>query len=122
MKAWSSQDPEGMAACYEEAASLTINGATPSTGRVELAATAAGYMEAFPDLSVRVDHVLVAGDSAFWAWTLTGTNTGPRGTGHRVRVSGIEVWTIGASGLVANSIGFYDAATYERQVAHGIDG
>lgn len=121
-KAWSSQDPEGMAACYEETASLTINGGTPSTGRVELAATAASYMEAFPDLSVSVDHVLVAGNSAFWVWTLTGTNTGPGGTGHRVRVSGIEVWTISSSGLVANSIGYYDAATYERQLAHGIEG
>ena len=121
-KAWSSQDPEGMAACYEETASLTINGGTPSTGRVELAATAASYMEAFPDLRVSVDHVLVAGNSAFWVWTLTGTNTGPGGTGNRVRVSGIEVWTISDSGLVANSIGYYDAATYERQLAHGIEG
>src|SRR5947207_9262619 len=34
-------------------------------------------------------------------------------------VSGIEVWTIGHSGLVANSIGYYDAATYERQLAYG---
>jgi uncharacterized protein (TIGR02246 family) len=119
-KAWSSQDPEGMAACYEESASLTINRGMPSTGRVELAATAASYMGAFPDLRVSVDQVLVAGNSAFWAWTLTGTNTGPGGTGHRVRVSGIEAWTIGDSGLVANSIGYYDAATYERQLAHGV--
>ncbi len=120
--AWSSHDAEGMAACYEDTASLTINGGAPSTGRVELAATAASYMEAFPDLRVSVDQVLVAGDSAFWVWTLTGTNTGRGGTGNRVRVSGIEVWTIGSSGLVSNSVGYYDAATYERQLAHGIEG
>ena len=120
--AWSSQDAKGMAACYEDTASLTINGGAPSTGRVELAATAASYMEAFPDLRVSVDQVLVAGDSAFWVWTLTGTNTGPGGTGNRVRFSGIEVWTIGSSRLVSNSVGYYDAATYERQLAHGIEG
>jgi uncharacterized protein (TIGR02246 family) len=120
-KAWSSQDPEGMASCYEDTASLTINRGKPSTGRAELAATAASYMQAFPDLQVSVDRVLVAGDSVFWAWTLTGANTGPGGTGNRVRVSGIEVWTIGASGLVANSVGYYDADTYERQLAHGIE-
>ena len=28
----------------------------------------------------------------------------------------------GASGLVANSIGYYDGATYERQIDHGIEG
>ena len=61
-RAWSSQDPEGVASCYEENASLTINRGKPSTGRAELAATAAGYMEAFPDLRVSVDHVLVAGE------------------------------------------------------------
>jgi hypothetical protein len=36
-------------------------------------------------------------------------------------VSAIEVWTLGASGSVANSIGVYDADTYERQLAHGIE-
>ncbi len=110
-----------MAACYEETASLTINGGVPATGRAELAATAASYMEAFPDLRVSVNSVLVAGGSVFWAWTLGGTNTGSGGTGNRVRVSGIELWTIGESGLVANSIGFYDADTYDRQLAHGIE-
>jgi hypothetical protein len=63
----------------------------------------------------------VAGDSVFWVWTLTGTNTGPGGSGNRVRVSGIEVWTMGESGLVANSVGYHDGATYERHVAHGIE-
>jgi hypothetical protein len=32
------------------------------------------------------------------------------------------VGKIGVSGLVADSTGYYDAVTYERQVAHGIDG
>ena len=104
-----------MAACYEEMASLTINGGTPSTGRVELAATARSYMDAFPDLNVSVDHVLVAGDAVFWAWTITGANNGPGGTGHRVRVSGIEVWTIGSSGLVSNSIGYHNAERLSRK-------
>lgn len=120
--AWSSQDPEGVAACYEPTASLTINNGTPATGHIELAATAASYMEAFPDLQVSVDHLHVAGDSAFWVWTLTGTNNGPGGTGKKVRVSGIEVWRIGSSGLVANSIGYYDATCYEHQLVNGIDG
>jgi hypothetical protein len=78
-------------------------------------------MEAVPDLAVSTDHVHVAGGAVFWVWTLTGANSGPGGTGHRVRVSGIEVWTIGESGLVAISIGYYDAAAYDRQVAHGIE-
>jgi hypothetical protein len=42
------QDPAGVAGWYEETAPLTISNGAPATGRVELAATAAGYMEAFP--------------------------------------------------------------------------
>ncbi len=117
----STDEGEGVASCYEQTASLTINRGIPSTGRAELAATAASFMQTFPDLHVSVDHVLVAGDSVFWVWTLTGTNRGPGGTGNPVRVSGIEVWTMDASGLVANSIGYYDAGIYERQLAHCIE-
>ena len=117
--AWSSQDPEGVAACYEETASLTINNRTPAIGRPALVAAAKSYMETSPDLAVSLDHLHVAGDSVFWVWTLTGTNAGPGGSGNAVRVSGIEVWKMGESGLVASSIGYYDAATYERQLDQG---
>ena len=58
-----------------------------------------------------------------YKWTLEGTNTGPGGTGNRVRISGFEEWRIGNDGLVAAaSLGNYDAAEYQRQVDHGIDG
>ena len=55
-------------------------------------------------------------------WTLTGTNTGPDGTGKRVRINGYEEWRMGADGLVAESKGHFDAAEYERQLTHGVDG
>jgi hypothetical protein len=111
-----------MARCYEETASLTINGGVPATGRTELAATAGAYMAEFPDLAVSVDHVHVAGPTVFWVWTLTGTNTGPGGSGNRVRISGVEVWTMGPSGLIAGAVGHYDNADYDRQLAGAIDG
>ena len=78
-------------------------------------------MRDLPDMIVTMDDVTHESDGTKFHWTLTGTNTGPGGTGTRVRVSGIEVWTIGSSGLVSNSIGYYDAATYERQLSHGIE-
>ena len=118
--AWSNQDPQGMASCYEERGSQSINDGPPVVGRAELAAVAASYMAAFPDLKISLDHLLVAGNAAFFVWTLTGTNTGPRGTGKPVRVSGIEVWEMGESGLIAKSRGYYDAAAYEHQLVHGL--
>jgi len=94
-----------MASCYEEAGWQSINDGPPAEGRVALAAVAASYMEAFPDLQVSLDQLLTAGDSAFFVWTLTGTNTGPCGTGNSVRVSGIEVWKMGDETIVW---GLYD--------------
>ena len=38
------------------------------------------------------------------------------GTGNRVRISGLEEWTIDDDGLVAESQGHYDEAEYERQL------
>jgi hypothetical protein len=49
-------------------------------------------------------------------WTFTGTNTGPGGTGNRVRISGYEQWKIDNAGLIAESSGHFDAAEYEQQV------
>lgn len=117
-RAWSTGDPEGMASCYEAiTGQQSINDGPPAIGREKLAEVAAAYMEAFPDLQVSLDQLLVAGNAAFFVWTLTGTNTGPGGTGNPVRVSGIEVWEMGESGLIAQSRGYYDAVEYERQLA-----
>ena len=53
-------------------------------------------------------------------WTLTGTNTGPGGTGKHVRISGYELWQLDEDGLISDSKGHFDAAEYERQVLHGV--
>jgi hypothetical protein len=55
-------------------------------------------MTAFPDMRLVMDEVLVQGNRIEYHWTLIGTNTGPGGAGHRVRIRGFEVWQIGADG------------------------
>ena len=75
-------------------------------------------MTAFPDLVVSMDDLVEVGGSIQYKWTLEGTNTGPGGTGNRVRISGHEEWRIGPDGLIAESLGHYDAAEYQRQIEH----
>jgi predicted ester cyclase len=77
------------------------------------------FMVAFPDLRVVMDDIVVQGDRAVYHWTLSGTHTGPGGTGSRVRISGFEVWRIGEHGLIAESRGHFDSADYRRQLLHG---
>ena len=115
--AWRSQDAASVASFFSESGSLRINDGTPSVGRPAITAAVQGFMTAFPDLVVVMDSLSVDGDHAVYHWTLTGTNTGPGGTGKAVRLSGREEWTMGADGLIASSLGHFDEAEYKRQLA-----
>ena len=115
--AWSGGNPEALASFYTEDGSLTVNDGTPSRGRQAITATAGAFMEAFPDMVVRLDSVDLEGQHAIFRWTWTGTNTGPGGTGNAVEISGYEVWTLSADALIKESKGHYDEAEYQRQVS-----
>lgn len=119
--AWNSQDPASVAAFFSEEGSLTINGGSPSEGREAIAAVAAGFMTAFPDMELVMDDVHVQGDRAVYQWTFSGTNTGPGGTGKHVRFSGFEVWQIGSDNLIQRSRGYFDTAVYQHQLEAGVD-
>lgn len=71
---------------------------------------------------VAMDGVGFQGDRAVHRWALTGTHTGPGGSGKAVRSSGHEEWTLGADGLIAKSKGHFDEAEYERQLRGGSRG
>jgi predicted ester cyclase len=114
--AWCSQDAASVAAFFSPGGSLTINGGTPARGRPAITEAAQGFMTAFPDLRVCMDDLLEEPGKVIFRWTLEGTNSGPGGTGARVRISGFEQWRMGDDGLVAESLGTFDAADYQRQV------
>jgi uncharacterized protein (TIGR02246 family) len=120
-KAWCSQDAASVAAFYSPRGSLTVNAGAPAVGRDAITEVARGFMTSFPDLKVILDDVVVQGDEVVYRWTLLGTHSGPGGTGHRVRISGFEVWQIGADGLIAESQGHFDSDAYQRQIEHGFD-
>jgi uncharacterized protein (TIGR02246 family) len=120
--AWCSQDPSSVAAFFAEKGSLTINDGPPAVGRAAIAEAARGFMQAFPDLVVKLDAVMIERDHDVYRWTLTGRNTGPGGTGRSVRISGYEEWTFAPDGLIADSRGHFDQADYDRQLGKGPPG
>jgi len=95
-----------------------MNNNAPAVGR---AAVARGFMRDFPDVIVTMNNVTRDSDGTKFHWTLTGTNTSPRGTGNRARITGYELWSIENDGLIAESKGHFDTAEYERQLKHGVD-
>ena len=119
--AWCSQDPASVAEHYALEGSLTINGGSPSVGRVAITEAARSFMTAFPDMQVHMNDLPIRDSGIEYHWTLVGTNTGPGGTGNRVRIRGFEEWTIGDDGLIAASQGHYDQREYDRQLEHGVE-
>ena len=120
-EAWCRQNPQKVAAFFAERGSISINNGPPAVGRAAIAEEARGFMTTFPDMIVTMDKVVREPRGTKFHWTLTGTNTGPGGTGKRVRISGYELWKIDNDGLIAESKGHFDSAEYERQHKHGVD-
>jgi predicted ester cyclase len=118
-EAWGSQNPDSVAAFFAEKGSLRVNDGTPAVGRAAIAGEARGFMRTFPDMKVSMDDISRESDGTKFRWTLTGTNTGPGGSGRRVRISGYELWRFDDDGLIENSEGHFDSAEYERQLKDG---
>ncbi len=120
-EAWCSHNPERVAAFFAENGSLKVNDDNPAMGRAAITEIVRGFMRDFPDMIVMFDKLEPRGDAPAFHWTLIGTNTGPGGTGNRVRISGYELWKIDNNGLISESKGYFDSAEYERQLKHGVN-
>lgn len=55
----------------------------------------ASMRTAYPDFNVMMDELIIKDDIIVMRWTLTGTNTGPRGemppTGNKTKISGVNI-------------------------------
>ena len=111
--AWNSGDPGAVADHYAPGKGITINRGAEQFGREAMLAMAGGFMADFPGMTLSCDFHRVAGDRAVFGWTLEGKHAG---TGNFVKVSGWEEWELDDDCRVTNSLGWYDAADYERQV------
>ena len=112
--AWTARDAELVASRYSSTPTFSMNGGDPMTTRAEIAAMAAGFMADFPDLVLSCDNVLAADCHMVYVWTFEGRH---KETGRPVSFSGWEEWDLDTDLKVIKSLGWFDAADYERQVA-----
>jgi len=116
-KAWCEHDPEAVASMYSsDTAGIIINDGEPWVGRAGVEEMARGFISAFPDMLLYMDYLHSAGTHAVFHWTLEGHNTGAGGAGNFVRIPGWEYWRYSDEGLVAASLGHFDAEDYARQI------
>jgi len=114
--AWCSQKSESVAAFFSATGSLKVNANSPAVGREAITKVVQGFMTAFPDMIVAMDSLVTNPNGTEFHWTLTGTNSGPGGTGNKVKVSGFELWHFYKDGLIQESIGSFDVEEYNRQL------
>ena len=112
-----SHEREKVAAFYAKTGTISVNGGPP----VSMAEVARGFMRDFPDMMLTFDKLENMPTGIEFHWTFTGTNTGPGGTGNRIRISGYELWKIDNDGLISESKGRFDATEYGRQLRHGVE-
>lgn len=116
--AWNSKIPENVAAFHTSDSQITINRGEPSVGHDGLTAMAAGFHADVPDLTLRSDGIRGAGNHAVYMWTFTGHDAG---TGNPLTVTGWEEWELDENLKIMSSLGWFDAADYEHQVAGTAD-
>ena len=108
-EAWCSHDAGRVADHYVPGGTIAINGGEPA----EIDEVARSFVVAFPDIDVFMDDLEFKDGVVTYHWTFTGTSAE---TGRRVRIAGSEEWTISDDGLIAQSLGSFDQAEYDRQL------
>ncbi len=118
--AWCSRSSEAVGLCFAENGKSIINDGDPVVGRAAIAEAMQAFFDDFPDLHLKMDDLRSGGNKAIFLWTLTGSNSGPGGTGNSVSISGWQNWRLTDDLLILEADGGYDAVEYDRQVQEGI--
>lgn len=116
-QAWSSGKPEAVVAFYHDDGVITINRGEPIVGRAALLDMVSGFYGEFPGLTVRLEHLRIAGNHVMFGWVLEGKHSE---TGNHVVVPGWEEWDLDDNMKVKISLGWFDAEEYDRQIREGV--
>ncbi len=111
--AWSSGDPDAVAAFFAPHGQICINRGDVLKGTAAIVEMARGFYTEFPDLEVRCDLMRGAGTHCLFAWTLEGHHAE---TKNHVVTGGWEEWELDGDMKVVSSLGWFDAEDYQRQI------
>jgi len=110
--AWCSRDAAAVASFFSPDGTSRDNDGPVHAGRDAVAASAQSFMTTFPDLTLFMDEIGERDGKIVYKWILEGTHCT---TGRHVRIAGSEQWRMGGDGLLAESVGSFDVAEYQRQ-------
>jgi steroid delta-isomerase-like uncharacterized protein len=118
-RGWFDRDPDALAYDHAEHSVVESPAHGRMVGRAAVRAAYATWLEAFPDLKLSHDDVLVEGDRAAVFFTSRGTHTKPFAsippTGRRMEIHGVAVMTF-RDGLIAHERRYYDSTGFLLQI------
>lgn len=112
--AWNAHDPVRVAEWYtEDCYGLDVAIAQPQIGRAGVQRMFEAYYQAFPDLEIRPDDIMVDGERVALFWTAYATHRGPilniPPSGRRVTARGVNRLVL-RDGKVHESLTIWDVA------------
>jgi steroid delta-isomerase-like uncharacterized protein len=112
--AWNSHDPAHVAAHYtEDCYGMDVAIARPQIGRAGVQGMFAAYYQAFPDITITEDDMIVDGDHVALFWTAHATHLGPilniPPSGRPVTARGVNRLVL-QDGLVCETLTIWDVA------------
>ncbi len=116
-QAWCDRSATAVASFFAEDGVSIVNDGDPAVGRTAISEAMGAFFADFPDLHLTQDVVRIGGNKVIYLWTLEGSNSGPGGTGNRVKISGWQNWRLNDDLLITEADGGYDALEYDRQIA-----
>ena len=114
--AWSSNDPDRVLALHAESSRLSVNDGDPAIGKPAIRKVVKAFMEAFPDLYIRVNEVVVEERGIVFYCNAIATNSGPGGTGNKIDIEINEIWTFDETGKLIEVKAYDDPEDFERQL------
>jgi steroid delta-isomerase-like uncharacterized protein len=117
---WNSQDVERVIDLYAlDCEGTDIGQASPAMSRDGERARINSYLKAFPDLTFRVEHVLIQDNQAAVVWTAQGTHQGSLmnipATGHSITVRGMSLLKI-EENKIQRALYVWDLAGLLREI------
>ncbi len=111
--AWSSNDPEQVAAHYAEDGIARLNSGDAIQGRAAIASDyAAPFFRDFPDSSVLLHDFRLSGNHGLFTGMLVGPG---KSGGSPIRLLGWEEWTLDDNGLIQLSLVWFDRDDHAKQ-------
>lgn len=111
--AWCERSTDAILSFYAEDACSIVNDENPVVGHAAMREVMQGFIDAFPDIEIRMEAFRATDVAAVYVWRLLGTHSD---SGRRIDLEGWEAWRLNPAGQIVEIRGYFDPADYARQI------